>query len=295
MSEDRFLAAVAAHLTEGQGKGGQRNDVARLTAAYREGLSSSSVDTSAYLTARLPATYAAVSAVLAEVNRLRPLFQPRTMVDAGAGPGSGSWAAARRWETIGDFTLVDRDSRFLDLAGKLLATSGEASLAAARLVLGNFADMTSRGDLVICSYALAEVPLERVARVAERLWQSTNELLVLVEPGTPAGFDRILAARRQLLAMGTHMVGPCAGTRECPLQAPDWCHFAVRLARDRRHMHAKGAVVPFEDEKFSWLAVSRQPGAAAAARVLAPPRRGKAAIGLKLCTPTGLAERDVAR
>jgi ribosomal protein RSM22 (predicted rRNA methylase) len=134
-----------------------------------------------------------------------------------------------------------------------------------------------------------------VGIVAERLWQAANQMLVIVEPGTPAGFARILDARRQLLGLGAHMVGPCAGAGHCPLKAPDWCHFAVRLARSRSHMHAKGASVPFEDEKFSWLAVSRMPGAAAAARVLAPPRRIKAGIGLKLCTAEGLAERHVAR
>lgn len=295
MSKDRLLAAVAALLTEGQGRGGQRIESARLSRAYREGLSSSAVDTSAYLATRLPATHAAVSRVLAEVKALRPDFRPGTMVDSGAGPGTGSWAAASCWESIAGFTLVDRDGRFLALAGKLLAASDRPGLAAARLLGGDIAEIAVRGDLVICAYALAEIPLERVGIVAERLWQAANQMLVIVEPGTPAGFARIRDARRQLLGLGAHMVGPCAGAGECPLTAPDWCHFAARLARSRRHMHAKGAHVPFEDEKFSWLAVSRMPGAMAAARVLAPPRRSKAGLGLKLCTVEGLAESHVAR
>jgi ribosomal protein RSM22 (predicted rRNA methylase) len=295
VSEDRFLAAIAALLTEGQGRGGQRDGAARLTAAYREGLTSSAVDTMAYLTTRLPATYAAVSGVLAEARRLRPSFKPGTMVDAGAGPGTGSWAAAAIWETLSDFTLLDRDERFLALAGRLLAGSDRPELSGARLLRGGFAEIEARGDLIVCAYALAEIPLEQVAGVAQRLWQATNQMLVIVEPGTPAGFARILAARRKTLELGGHMVGPCAGSGRCPLTAPDWCHFAVRLARSRRHMHAKGAHVPFEDEKFVWLAVSREAGATAAARVLSPPRRNKAGIDLRLCAAEGLSELHVAR
>ena len=147
MSKDRLLAAVAALLTEGQGKGGQRIESARLSQAYREGLSSSAVDTSAYLATRLPATHAAVSRVLAEVKALRPDFRPGTMVDAGAGPGTGSWAAASCWESIAGFTLVDRDGRFLALAGKLLAASDRPGLAAARLLGGDIAEIAVRAAM----------------------------------------------------------------------------------------------------------------------------------------------------
>jgi ribosomal protein RSM22 (predicted rRNA methylase) len=60
-------------------------------------------------------------------------------------------------------------------------------------------------------------------------------------------------------------------------------------------MQMKGAEVPFEDEKFSYVALTRTPIAARPSRVLAPPIAGKAEIAAKLCTPDGLALTKVPR
>ena len=51
--------------------------------------------------------------------------------------------------------------------------------------------------------------------------------------------------------------------------------------------------MPWEDEKFVYLAASRTPVASPAARILAPPRAGKGRIGLKLCLPDGSASEDI--
>ena len=55
----------------------------------------------------------------------------------------------------------------------------------------------------------------------------------------------------------------------------------------------KGADVPWEDEKFIYLAASRTPATAGAARIVAPPRAGKGRIGLKLCLPEGGATEEI--
>ncbi len=77
----------------------------------------------------------------------------------------------------------------------------------------------------------------------------------------------------------------------------DWCHFSVRLPRSRDHRLAKGAEVPFEDEKFAYLVVARAGLAAAerGGRILAPPRAGKAGIAFKVCGREGLEARTVAK
>ncbi len=81
------------------------------------------------------------------------------------------------------------------------------------------------------------------------------------------------------------------------MTAPDWCHFSQRLPRSRDHMHAKGASVPYEDERYAWLAVSRARRSAfeGEARVLAPPKESKPGIALKLCTLPGLESRFIAK
>lgn len=86
------------------------------------------------------------------------------------------------------------------------------------------------------------------------------------------------------------MIAPCPHERSCPLRPPDWCHFAQRIARSRLHRQAKDAEVPWEDEKFSYIAVSRKtPATRAKARVIARPRKGSGRVTLKLCRADGSA------
>jgi ribosomal protein RSM22 (predicted rRNA methylase) len=150
-----------------------------------------------------------------------------------------------------------------------------------------------KADLVLASYALAEIPPAAQSQVVASLWAATGGLLAIVEPGTPAGYARLLAARDALIAADAAILAPCPHHRACPLTAPDWCHFSVRLPRSRDHKLAKGAQVPFEDEKFAYLLAAR-PGVAAQARtprILARPKLGKPGIELKLCTEAGTLER----
>ncbi len=83
-------------------QGLSRNDAAERAAlisrTYRDGGSSGAIrseaDALAYALARMPATYAAVTASLNALCELRPDFAPQTLLDVGAGPGTASWAAA---------------------------------------------------------------------------------------------------------------------------------------------------------------------------------------------------------
>jgi ribosomal protein RSM22 (predicted rRNA methylase) len=79
------------------------------------------------------------------------------------------------------------------------------------------------------------------------------------------------------------------------LVAPDWCHFAQRLPRSRDHQRVKGASVPFEDERFSYVVMSRTPARRVDARVLAPPEVSKSAATAKLCTAQGVVADSAAR
>lgn len=283
--------------------GASRRDLAQRTAAtseaYRAGRGSAGViqgrdDALAYALARLPATYAADARVFAEAQRIAPGFAPTSLLDAGCGPGGGSWAAREAWPSIHAITWFDASAPFLDMAARLAGDEIAATAQRGDLTSGPF----PTADLVLASYALAEIAPAQQAAVVGRLWDATAGVLALVEPGTPAGYARILAARDVLIGAGAQLLAPCPHAAPCPLTPPDWCHFNVRLPRSRDHRLAKGAEVPFEDEKFAYLLAAR-PGVVAEARtsrILARPKVGKPGIELKLCTPAGrLEHRFVAR
>jgi ribosomal protein RSM22 (predicted rRNA methylase) len=251
----------------------------------------------AYLAARLPATYAAVRASFAAVADARPDFSPIIALDVGAGPGTAIWAAADCWPALAEALLIEASPLFraygerLSLQAPLPPNITWRTADAAAGTIDN-----APRDLVTLAYVLSELAPDTQRRLVGKLWRLTADILVIVEPGTPAGWQRILSAREVLIASGAHIVAPCPHAHACPLTPPDWCHFAQRVARSRIHRAAKNAEVPWEDEKFIYLALSRKPATRMAARVIARPRKASGRVTLKLCRPDGSAgERLISR
>ena len=77
---------------------------------------------------------------------------------------------------------------------------------------------------------------------------------------------------------------------------PSWCHFPARLPRSRAHMQVKGAIVPFEDEKFAYLAVSRiRPNPPSTGRLVGPVTISKPAAMLQVCQDGKITELLIPR
>lgn len=292
-------AALAAKL-----EGLSRNDVAvraaTISRTYRDGGGSGAIksesDALAYALARMPATYAAIAACLNALCKARPDFAPRSLLDVGAGPGTASWAVAQAFPLLASFVLLDANPALRALAldfsrdslrlGDLTYDTGDARAALAS---------AEPADLVIASYLIGELGEAERKSLAATMWAKTRDILLVVEPGTPAGYARILAARGELIAVGAQVLAPCPHEHRCPLTPPDWCHFSQRLPRSRAHKQAKGADAPFEDERFSYVVLTRNAGGERASRVLTQPAIGKAEIIAKLCTAGGMVMARVPR
>ncbi|MCE2986997.1 MAG: small ribosomal subunit Rsm22 family protein [Phenylobacterium sp.] len=300
------LRAAIDRRLEGQGRAGLAQRAQALSEGYRGGRASSALvrgeaDALAYALTRTPATYAAARRALEEVLALRPDLAVSSLLDAGAGPGGGGWAAIDALPGLSAVIRLDHSPAFLDLAEDL-AAAGPAPLASAARLRADLADPAlspPQADLVLAAYALTEIPAAALPGVVERLWSATRGLFLVVEPGSPEAWRRGLEIRTRLIAAGARLVGPCPHEAACPLAAPDWCHFAQRLPRGREHRLAKGGAAPFEDEKFFWLAFERAGPVSAGrapARIIAPPRPGKPGVRLRLCQPDGRIENaDIPR
>jgi ribosomal protein RSM22 (predicted rRNA methylase) len=278
------LAAAAKAISDGYRKGASSHGIAtQLTAA-------------AYATARMPATYAASAAVFARLAEVMPDFRPASLLDVGAGTGAASWAAVTAWPGLQTVTMLEPNPALRNLARRL---AEDGPLAKAEFVSGNLdadkhpLNMEKGADLVVASYVLAELPEDKAAAVACDLWRNAGSALILIEPGTPQGFACIRAARAALIEAGAHVAAPCTHDNACPMQSDDWCHFSQRLSRSRDHMLLKDAHVPFEDERYSYVVVTREK-AASGARILAPPLEAKPGLTFKLCDESGLRAQFVA-
>ncbi len=291
------LRAALDHLATGTSRKALAVRAVAQSLNYRAGGGSQTIrspdDALAYAFVRLPATYAATTAVLNAMNEVSELA-PRSLLDVGAGPGTAAFAAAQAFPSLAEVRLVETNPQMRALGAALMA---EAASPALRGAVYQASLARSAGgpaaDLVVASYVAGELAGREVAGFAQALWTATAKALIVIEPGSPAGYERIMELRRRLIAAGAHVVAPCPHDGGCPLTAPDWCHFTQRLPRSRDHLQVKGAAVPFEDEKFSYVVLSRTPPRRIEARVLAPPHITKGEIVSKLCTPDGLV-RDIA-
>jgi ribosomal protein RSM22 (predicted rRNA methylase) len=274
-----------------------RNDAAARASAisqtYRDGGGSGAIttptDALAYAASRMPATYAAVAASLNAVCDVRPDFAPRTLLDLGAGPGTASFAAAEAFDTLASFALLDSNAALRTLALDL--AKDNPRLSGLRYDRGDVLATIAAApaaELVIASYMINELSDADRGKLADAAWRSTADTLLIVEPGTPAGYARILEMRRRLIAQGAQVMAPCPHDNACPLVPPDWCHFTQRLPRSRAHQQLKGAELPYEDEKFIYVALTRAPLARRPSRMLAQPVTSKIAVMAKLCTAGGV-------
>ncbi len=292
-------AALNARL-EGLSRSDAAGRAAIISRTYREGGGSATIrtetDALAYALARMPATYAAVVASLNALTEIRPDLAPTSLLDVGAGPGTATWAAAEAFSSLQEFTLLDANEVLRTLALDLTRRSDRLrhityELGQARI----YAAHTEAADLVIASYVINELHDAERDALTDVMWEKTRETLLVVEPGTPAGYARIIALRARLIAAGAHVIAPCPHDGGCPLVAPDWCHFSQRLQRSRAHKQIKGADAPFEDERFAYVALSRARVENRPSRVLAQPDVGKVEIAAKVCTPDGVGVARIPR
>jgi ribosomal protein RSM22 (predicted rRNA methylase) len=240
------------------------------------------LDCLAYAVFRMPATYHAIRAALLAAEG--PF---NTHLDLGGGTGSAAWAAASLWPGI-TTEIVERQPAAIELGRRLIA-HGNQHWTAADL---RHWSPDRRVDLITIAYVLNELSDATRHRLITTAAE-TADTVVIVEPGTPRGFHRILEVRRQLIELGLTIAAPCPHQQACPLAMTDWCHFAVRLPRSELHRLAKNGVRNFEDEKFTYLVATRAPVCPAEARIITRPTRPKGQVALDLCTSTGTRQREV--
>jgi ribosomal protein RSM22 (predicted rRNA methylase) len=262
-------------------------EVERLSAAYRGQSRPRPVRSrsavAAYLAYRAPATYAAAEEVFRQVAWLRPDWAPRSLLDVGAGPGIAARAAVEAWPSLDQLTMVEAEPAMIAVGRELLPN--------ARWVQADAAAARGPADLVVASYVLGELQ----ESVADRLWEQATDSIAFVEPGTPAGYRRILEARAAVIAAGGFTIAPCPHDLPCPLPADDWCHFAIRLPRSKLHRRAKGVALGFEDEKYSYAVLARTPVPKADARVIRQPQLRSGHVHLVTSEPDGIHRRTVSR
>ncbi|CAG8450110.1 13127_t:CDS:2 [Cetraspora pellucida] len=241
----------------------------------------------AYVAGYLPITYGPIYNVLYELSTRLPDFSPKNVMDFGTGPGTAIWAAHEIWgSNIGSFFGIDISEAMLRMAENILSYNSKIQNIDFKKSITY--DPKTRYDLVISAFTFNELPNDNIRQsILESLWNKTEDTLVLIEKGTPAGFKIIAEARKKILHSatkfqveanlqldkqdndvlstlanyGAHVVAPCPHDGECPLiESRNWCHFSQRINRPSYLMQTKKVVGNnYEDSKYSYVILRRGP------------------------------------
>ncbi|MDX2678563.1 small ribosomal subunit Rsm22 family protein [Streptomyces soliscabiei] len=263
--------------------------VERLIANYRGATPTDApilrdrADVAAYAAYRMPATFEAVCSALEAFARAAPYWTPGSHVDVGGGTGAATWAVNATWEGERPVTVLDWAEPALALGREVAAANPalrDVRWQRARIGSALTLDPT---DLVTVSYVLNELAAPDRAALVDAA-ASAAQAVVIVEPGTPDGYARMIEARARLIAAGFHVAAPCPHSAACPIvPGTDWCHFSARVSRSSLHRQVKGGSLPYEDEKFSYVAAARFPVSPTPARVVRRPQIRKGQVLLDLC------------
>jgi ribosomal protein RSM22 (predicted rRNA methylase) len=264
-----------------------------LSARYRTSQDSPQIqsytEAVAYTMARMPATLAVTNKILQEIIDWTIMQDVKTWTDFGAGPGTIYWALNQWFPQKFHLTLYENNPYMQQVAGKLLPTGKylwqNADFAKAAL---------PKSDIISCSYVLNELEVADATALVSRAWHQANKAFIIIEPGTPKGYEHLMAYRKLLINQGAFMAAPCGHNSACPLLSlyednmQDWCHFGAFVERSYVHQLMKQGTMGHETEKFCYLIALKQSPTTTANRILKPPMKRTGHVHLELCTSKGV-------
>jgi ribosomal protein RSM22 (predicted rRNA methylase) len=260
-----------------------------------------SLEADAFLAGFMPQIYATTYTVLKELRkRLGQAWQPERVLDAGVGPGIGALAfhqvyavenplpAEEESKQAPKLHIVVPNQGMRDRAGRLWKAQSNAKYELFWKMPG-----TNRNqyDLVLAPHTLLDVkgPNSQRDYLVKELWSrvAPGGVLLVLERGTPLGFEAVARAREILLRKRTngvndttadlraagitteaepgpsepcHVIAPCPHDGVCPLwmfghqpKRQQWCHFSQRLQRPEYLQRTKHAKSNTEDCTYSYV------------------------------------------
>ncbi len=248
----------------------------------------------AYSIMRMPATFGAVTVALKNTLDIAKNCNIETVLDIGAGTGAATWAI-NELINPNKITCLEREEAMRNVGQALMAYNAKMEMVEWINEDITNSNILKGADLIVTSYMINELKQEKREKVIRKLLELESKIILVIEPGTPEGFKNIKEIQKIALESGLHIIAPCTHQEICKLPENDWCHTTVRVERNKIHKILKSADAPYEDEKFSYIAISKENLGAAKSRILRHSIIETGKITLKLCTNGNIQERVITK
>lgn len=239
-----------------------KKDFKEISSKYRaEKINSSAVVSTdkqalSYLSSRMGETSVIIDDVLCKLNTLIDLDEEiNSVLDLGSGTGSVFWALDNFISNI-DITAVEINECMIKYS-KMLSKHLDFNIEYLN------ADVTSSKvknlknfDLVIESFMLNEMKESDRIKTLDLMCEKAENYIILIEPGTPNSYEKMMKDREYLLSKNLKLVLPCPHSNKCGLKN-DYCNFSVRVNRTKTSRLVKDGTLNYEDEKYFYLIFSK--------------------------------------
>ncbi len=279
---DKILKLISSHHTNHELLKSQEKIQKNYKTCPNSLVFQSDTDVLAYVSTRMPATYAVLKKCLAELPNT---FSPKTILDLGTGPGTAIWTCLDYFQNVEKLVGYDANPSLLKFTSGILEACNVSNVTLYHENFDRFTD-SQMFDLIILSYALNEMSEEKAWKICEKAVQNCQGFLIITLPGTPKDFNRLLFLRQKFIEKNIPILAPCPHAKPCPLSNNDWCHFSVRLNRTQLHKNLKKGTLGYEDEKYCYLILGKNP-ADNYSRIIKRPLTHKGHMRISLCTPNG--------
>ena len=164
------------------------------------------MESTAYTVGRLMNSYSALVRIFSEMHKRIPDFTPSSILDFGTGPGTAIWASKSIWP-IEDAAAIDISKSMLSIASHIASAVFKMKTFE---VKRHLTPTNQTFPLVVSAFTLSEISSEAFrSQIIDALWKSCSDTLVLVDRGTPLGFETILKARNQILTKSKETGSDC--------------------------------------------------------------------------------------
>lgn len=280
------IASLYSELKSGKLKQTQKN----LTQKYKteSGESKSLIedknDSVLYAISRMPATYSVISTLITQLTKQNLIQDFDSVIDVGSGTGAGYFAVNTLFENI-NILLFERDENMIAVFNAL--TDNLVKVNQADIINDNVND---KADLVMTSYVLSEMKEQDRLNSVLKLLEMSQKYLLIIDTGTPRVYENMMKIKRFVQEKGYFVSAPCA-TEKCGLKN-DYCQFFARVERSSLMRQAKSGELPYEDEKYFYLLISKEKIQNCGKRVIRRPIIKPNNIELALCTKNGVAHEN---
>lgn len=256
-------------------------------------------DALGYLALRSPSTYSQIYGALHSIRELNPSWKPLGILDIGSGPGTAIWAAKEIFPTLKTGTAIERDRNFIGIGNTVLKSFADLKVDWVTVDLSKSSPKISGGfDLVIIANVLNEMDSDTRNKTLQFANDSCNGILMIIEPGTPYGFETIKGVAEKLSS--SILIAPYIGNTFIDSEE---VNFAQKIKRPEfqkrvRHLQRKNEqpekdrLLPpsdWEESKYYYLAYSKfKPEISVWGRIIEKPKPLKPFVLLKVLTKDGV-------